>query len=161
MHLPVALCVFQRGVLLLLIGLFIMVNWGSFFALVPNIRILFQENQEERRHQYDWLLGVGQYVLGFFISFGAMHALENAARSLLGKVSPSPSIHRSWCNDFIFVMVTFVRLFAQFAANCQITMVVLSHRVINTDIVNALVIPMLIGGFVAAYFIRKHYFFLM
>jgi hypothetical protein len=145
----------------LVAGLVIMVNWGSVFALIPKVRKLFQESEAERHHQYDWFVGVFQYPIGFTLCFAALHSLEIASRSLLGKVSPVSSGGRSWNNDFVFVVVTFVRLFAQLFANCQITMVVLSHRVINTDIVNALIIPMLIAGIVAAFFVRKHFFFLM
>ncbi|KAG7355477.1 SPX domain containing protein [Nitzschia inconspicua] len=152
--------IFQRGTMLLMFGLFVMTNWGSLFALIPKIREWFHEDKVERRHQYDWLLGVDQYVVGFILSFGSFHALEIASRSLLSKVIPT-SAGRPRNNDLVFVIVTFLRLFSQFAGDCQITMVVLSHRVINTDIVNALVIPMLIGATVILYFVRKHFFFLM
>lgn len=137
-----------------------MVNWGSLFALIPNVRNLFEENPTERRHQYDWLLGLAQYVVGFTVSFVALRALEIGSLSLLSKMSP-PSYNRSWNQVFVCNLVTFVGLFSQFVANCQITTVVLSHRVINTDIVNALIIPMLIACSLAYYFVRKHYFFLL
>jgi hypothetical protein len=150
----------KRGVMFLMVGLLVMVNWGSLFDLIPNLRNLFQENRTERRHQYDWLLGVAQYVIGGVISFGCLRAIDIASRSLLSKMSP-PSPNRSWNQNYVCILVTFAGLFAQFFANCQILMVVLSHRVINTDIVNALIIPMLIACSVAYYFVRKHYFFLL
>jgi hypothetical protein len=137
-----------------------MVNWGSLFALIPNIRVLFQENSTERHHFYDWVLGVAQYVIGFVVTFGALRGLEISSRSLLSKVSP-PTVNHYWNHNYFGVLVTFVGLFSQLVADCQITMVVLSHRVINTDIVNALVFPILIGCALAYYFVRKHYFFLM
>jgi hypothetical protein len=52
-------------------------------------------------------------------------------------------------------------LTAQVIADLQILTVGLSHRVINTDIVNALVVPMLVACLVAIHFVRKHFFFLM
>jgi hypothetical protein len=141
-------------------GLLVMVNWGSLFALIPNIRILFEENRSVRHHQYDWMLGVAQYVIGFIITFVALRSLEISSRSLLSKVSP-PSINHYWNYNYLGTIVTFVGLFSQLLADCQITMVVLSHRVINTDNVNALIFPILIGCTLAYYFVRKHYFFLM
>jgi hypothetical protein len=137
-----------------------MVNWGSLFALIPNIRILFEENLSERHHQYDWLLGVAQYIIGFIATSTSLRALEISSRSLLSKVSPA-SVNHHWNYNYLSVLVTFVGLFSQLLADSQITMVVLSHRVINTDIVNALVFPILIAFCLAYYFVRKHFFFLM
>jgi hypothetical protein len=154
------MCGTKRGLVFLLIGLLVMVNWGSLFDLIPNLRKLFEENQAERHHHYDWLLGVGQYVVGGTMSFGALRAIDIASRSLLSKMSP-PSPKRPRNQNHVCILVTFVGLFSQFVANSQILMVVLSHRVINTDIVNALIIPILIACSVAYYFVRKHYFFLM
>ena len=142
------------------LGLFVMVNWGSLFALIPNIRLLFQENSTERHHFYDWVLGVAQYSVGVVISYGALRGLEISTRSLLSKVSP-PTVNHYWNHNYFGTVVTFVGLVSQLLADCQVTMVVLSHRVINTDIVNALVFPILICCGVAYYFVRKHYFFLM
>jgi hypothetical protein len=154
------MCCTKRGLVLLLVGLLVMVNWGSLFKLIPNVRKLFQENRTERRHNYDWLLGVAQYVIGGVMSFGALRAIDVASRNLLSKMSP-PSSHRPWNKNYVCTMVTFAGLVSQVFANCQILMVALSHRVINTDIVNALIIPLLIACSLVFYFVRKHYFFLM
>jgi len=58
-------------------------------------------------------------------------------------------------------IVTFSGLIAQSLANCHIVAVGISHRVINTDTVDSIVLPLLIGGMVASYFVKKHYFFMM
>jgi hypothetical protein len=137
-----------------------MVNWGSLFALIPNIRILFEENLYERHHQYDWLLGVAQYILGFASTSMSLRALEMSSRSLLSKVSP-PSISRNWNYNYLSVVVSFAGLISQLLADSQITMIVLSHRVINTDVVNALIFPVFVVCCIAYYFVRKHFFFLL
>lgn len=135
-----------------------MINWGSLFALIPNIRILFDENRDARHHQYDWMLGVAQYVIGFGCSFVSLRALETSSRSLLSKLSPS-NLRSIVINPG--TIVTFLGLIARMFADFQIASVVLSHRVINTDIVNSLVVPLFIVCVLAHYFVRKHYFFLM
>jgi hypothetical protein len=144
--------------MVLALGLLVMVNWGSVFALIPNIRILFEENGDTRQHQYDWMLGVAQYIVGLVVSFVTLRALETSSRSLLSKVSPS-SLRSIIIN--LGTIVTFLSLIARFFADIQIASVVLSHRVINTDIVNSLVVPLFIAALLAYYFVRKHYFFLM
>ena len=140
------------------LGLLVMVNWGSVFALAANVRNLLTETKTMRRHYYDWLLGIAQYVIGFSITFIGMKALQGASRSLLSKVSP-PNLKSIVTN--LGTIVTFVGLLAQVVADVQILTVGLSHRVINTDIVNALVVPMIMGCLAAYYFVRKHFFFLM
>ena len=135
-----------------------MVNWGSVFAMAANIQTLFSETKNMRRHYYDWLLGLGQYVIGFTITFIGLKALQGASRSLLSKVSP---VNLKSMGTSIGTIVTFLGLLAQFLADMQIMAVDLSHRVINTDIVNSLVVPILLACFAAFYFVRKHFFFLI
>ena len=150
--------IMKRSVMILGTGLMVMVNWGSIFALVKNLRNLLTETKNMRHHYYDWLLGIAQYVIGFSVTFLGMKALEGSSRSLLSKVSPpnSKSMAMNLGNIAIFVS-----LFAQLIADVQIITVGLSHRVINTDIVNALVVPMVVACLVAYYFLRKHFFFLI
>ena len=135
-----------------------MVNWGSLFALIPNIKNLFKENGSNRRHHYDWMLGVGQYIVGFIITFTALRALGIASRSLLSKVSP-PNLQNVVIN--LGTIVTFLTLFSQMFANVYISSIVLSHREINIDILNSLLTPSLIATLLMCYLVRKHYFFLM
>ncbi len=149
----------KQSILLFGIGLLVMVNWGSVFAMVANLRILFTETQDMRHHYYDWLLGIPQYLAGFLISFVGLRALHGASRSLLSKILP-PNPRRNTVMN-LGTVVTLFGLFAQLLANIQIVAVSLSHRLINTDIVNSLLMPMLIGCILVHYFVRKHYFFLM
>lgn len=150
--------IIKRSLLILGIGLLCMVNWGSVFALAKNVGNLLTETKDMRHHYYDWLLGIAQYVIGFSITFSGLKALEGGSRALLSKVSP-PNLKGVVIN--LGTMVTIVGLMAQVIADLQILTVGLSHRVINTDIVNALVIPMLVACLVAYHFVRKHFFFLM
>jgi hypothetical protein len=135
-----------------------MVNWGSLFALIPNIQNLFKEDHSNRHHQYDWMLGVAQYSIGFIITFTALRSLVVASRSMLSKVSP-PNLQNIVIN--LGTIVTFVSLFSQLFANLYIASIVLSQREINVDILNSLLMPILITTLVVYYLVRKHYFFLM
>lgn len=135
-----------------------MFNWGSFFALIPNIKNLLKEDRSNRHHHYDWMLGVGQYIVGFIITFASLRALSIGSRSLLSKVSP-PNLTNVVIN--VGTIVTFVTLLSQMFANFYISSIVFSHREINSDILNSLVMPSLIATFVMYYLARKHYFFMM
>lgn len=161
-----------------------MVNWGSIFAMAVNLQILLSETKNMQHHYYDWLLGIAQvrsfrniytarserqlvlricffflskYVIGFIVTFIGMRGLHGASRALLSKVSPA----NMKLPTNIGTIMSFSMLFAQFLADLHILTVALSHRVINTDIVNSLVVPMLIACLAAYYFVRKHFFFLM
>lgn len=149
---------FQRSIFLLGLGVLVMVNWGSLFALIPNIHNLFKEDSSNRHHQYDWMLGVAQYSIGFIITFTALRSLGVASRSMLSKVSP-PNLQNIVIN--LGTIVTFVSLFSQLFANLYIASIVLSQREINVDILNSLLMPILITTLVVYYLVRKHYFFLM
>jgi hypothetical protein len=106
----------KRSILLLGIGLLVMVNWGSVFALTINIRNLLTETKD-RQHHYDWLLGIPQYTIGFTITFIGLRALGGASRSLLSKVSP---FNAKGTVTNLGTVVTFVGLFSQFIANFQV-----------------------------------------
>ena len=134
------------------------VNWGSFCALIPNINNLFKEDRSNRHHQYDWMLGVEQYIVGFIITFTALRALGIGSRSLLSKVSP-PNLQNIVIN--LGTIATFITLFSQLFAYFYIASIVLSQREINIDILNSLLMPISITTLLMYYIVRKHYFFLM
>jgi len=143
---------------LLGLGLFVMVNWGSLFALIPNMQNLFKEDRENRRLQYDWMLGVVQYSIGFIITFTALRSLGVASRSLLSKVSP-PNLQNIVIN--LGTIVTFVSLFSQLFADLYIASIVLSQREIDIDILNSLLMPISIATLMIYYLVRNRYFFMM
>lgn len=136
-----------------------MINWVSLFSLVIRVPILLHDIEDDDSQQiYDYEAGVFQFVLGSAIVFLAVIGLQGANLSLLSKVAPQ-RIRSVVMN--IGTLTTFVTLAARLAADVQILFVGLSHKLINTDIVNALAIPLLLIAFVIAHFLRRHYFFLM
>lgn len=151
----------QKSLLVLGTGLVVMINYGSFVELAFQIKDLMSETEDRQRGtQYDWLVGIVQYFVGFAITFLGLTSLDSATLSLLSKVSP-PRIRTSSASLQLGTIVSFVTLFARVIADLQILMIGLSHRLINTDLVNSLVIPLLVACFVIGHFIRKHFFFLM
>jgi len=87
-------------------------------------------------------------------------SLDGAALSLLSKASP-PRLRTSSAALQLGTIVSFVSLFARVIADAQIFMIGLSHRLINTDLENSLLLPILVACFVIGHFIRKHYFFMI
>lgn len=135
-----------------------MVNWLSMFNLAARVPNLLMDTQGRMPQIYDWGLGRFQFVIGLSVAFLAVIAVDGANLSLLSKVSPQRL--RSIVIN-IGTIVSFLSLTARLMADFQILMVDLSHKLINTDIVNALVIPLILMCFVFIYFVKKHYFFLI
>lgn len=107
--------------------------------------------------RYDWKLGIFQYTFGLAITFVGLTAVDGSNLSLLSKMSPQ-RLRGLFLN--IGTITTFLSLFARLSADA-VVMVDLSHKLINTDIVNALVIPLFLVCFVPIYLVKKHYFFLL
>jgi hypothetical protein len=139
-----------------------MINYASLFSLASQVENLLVEADEtsylEEVHPYDGTFGIVQYVIGFTVAFTGVMALEGATLSLMSKVAPSrlKSVVIS-CGT----IVTFCTLAARVLGDIQILFVGLSHRLINTDIVNSLVIPLFLASIAAYYMVKKHFFFLM
>lgn len=143
------------------IGFFIMINYTSFIKLAFHVNDLLNEFEDKQREsKYDWLLGIIQYFFGFSVTFLSMISLDSATLSLLSKVSP-PRIRSSSVALQLGTIVSFVTLVARVIADGQIALVGISHRLINTDLINSLIFPLLIVAFVFAHYVRKHFFFLM
>ena len=138
-----------------------MLNYSSVVKLAWQIRDLWDETEEKQwESKYDWLLGIVQYFVGFTLTFFSLTALNSSTLSLLSKVSP-PRIRSSSVSLQLGTICTFVSLFAGVLADMQILLIGLSHRIINNDLVNSLVLPLVVVSIVIAHFVRKHYFFLM
>jgi hypothetical protein len=135
-----------------------MINWQSMFALAELIPSLFADTKGRLSHPYDWKLGVVQYVIGLTIVYSSLIALEGAALSLLSKVSP---INTRSIIVNVGTVTTFLGLSARILGDFQIVMIDLSRKLINTDIVNALIVPLIVSCFVLTYLIKKHFFFLL
>jgi hypothetical protein len=128
------------------------------FSVASRAPKLFADTNGRPSHPYDWKLGVFQYGIGLIIVFTGLTALEGAALSLLSKVAPVNT--RSIIIN-VGTMATFLGLAARLLGDFEIVMLDLSHKVINTDIINSLVLPLILGSFLLTYLVNKHFFFLM
>jgi hypothetical protein len=150
--------VIKRALLFVAVGLFVMINWVSFYSLATRATKLFTETNGRPDAVYDWRVGMLQYVIGLTVIVLGSVSLEGAAVSLLSKLSPahSPTILIS-----VPTIATFLGFAARLVGDTQVVMVDLSEWLINTDIINALVLPLLLVCFALHFFVKKHFFFLM
>jgi len=139
-------------------GLVIMINYGSIASLAREVPELFANTLGMPSHPYDWRLGVIQYSVGLTIVFFGLIALNGASLSLLSKTSP---VNNRSVFSSVGTITTLLGFAARLMADGQILFFDLSHRVINTDIVNSLVLPLLVVCFLLSYVVNKHFFFLM
>ena len=148
--------VIKNALVLTVLSFICMINWEEMVNVASHIRHLFDEGMYGTYHPYDWGFGVYQYLIGLTISYVGVVSLEGAALSLMSKIYPPRPRYIS-CGS----LVTFVSLMARILANIHVLIVGLSHRVVNTDIVNSVMLP-LIGACIAGiYVVRKHFFFLI
>jgi hypothetical protein len=149
--------VIKRSIVITLIGLLTMVNYVSIINLMIHLRSIFDRAADKAYHPYDWIFGSVQYVCGLSIAFAGTSSLEPTTLSLMSKLAPSRT--RSIVVNS-GTIVTVLSLAARFLGDVQILVVGLSHRLINTDIVNSLVVPLIVACLAAGYVVRRHFFFL-
>jgi hypothetical protein len=135
-----------------------MVNWLSIASLATRLPILLVESNGRHTHPYDWRVGLVQYFCGMTTTFAGLVALEGATLSLLSKVSP-PRLRSVVIN--VGTIVTFLGFTARLLGDAHILTVGLSHRLINMDIINSLLVPLFLAALVAVYFLKRHFFFLI
>ncbi len=133
-------------------------NWVSIIFLATRYSKLLEDAEEGRRRDYDWNLGVAQYIIGLTLIYVGGKSLECASLSMLSKISP-PNL----CSVVINVgtIATCLTAFARLLADLQASMVGLSNKLINTDMVNALALPLFLASFAVMYVVRRHFFFLL
>lgn len=148
----------KRAVVITLMGLFIMVNYVSFINLMIHVRGLFDKTADTEYLRYDWIFGPVQYVCGFSVTFVGLTSLAPTTLSLMSKLAPSRTTSIVINSGTI---VTILSLAARFIGDVHILTIGLSHRLINTDIVNSLVIPLICACLAAGYIVRRHFFFLI
>lgn len=148
----------QRSLRIVAWGLFVMINFGSILSLAMRAPELFANTEGRPSHPYDKKFGVVQYIVGLTIVSLGLIALDGASLSLLAKTSPA-NIRSIFVQSS--TIATFLGFTARLLADAQILVFDLSHRLINTDIVNSLIMPLLLVCFVLAYLVNKHFFFLM
>jgi hypothetical protein len=149
---------FQRSLQLIAFGLFITVNWISLFSLSTRLPRLFTDIEGKGPQFYDGLGGAYQFVFGVSTTILGLAALESANLALLSKVSPQ---HLNGAFVNIGAMTTFLTYAGRLCADVYILLVDLSHKLISTDLVNSIAVPMLLTTILVAYMIRKRYFFLL
>jgi hypothetical protein len=135
-----------------------MINWQSMFSLAKLVPSLLADTHGRLSHPYDGKLGVVQYVIGLTTVYITLIALEGSSLSLLSKLSPM-NLRSILVN--VGTMSTFICLIARLLGDLQIVMIDLSHKLINTDIINSLVTPLVLVSIVIAFLIRKNFFILM
>lgn len=133
-------------------------NWASIIYLATRYSKLLEEAEQDRRHEYDWNFGVVQYIIGLCLIYAGGKSLEGAALSMLSKFSP-PNLRSVVIN--VGTIATFLTALARLLANLQVSMVGLSNKLINTDMVNALSLPLLFVCFAVMFVVRRHFFFLL
>jgi hypothetical protein len=149
----------QRSLHVISWGLFFMINWVSICSLAGRFSSLLAERPDgPMAHPYDWKFGAFQYVIGLTFTFIGLTSLEGAAQALASKASPS---RLSSVSVHVSSLAVFLSFTGRIFADGQIFFVELSHKLINVDIVNSLVVPVFLACFVGLYFVKKHYFFLM
>jgi len=150
--------VIKRSIIIAGIGFLIMFNYVSFINLMIHIRSIFVKTTEKAYHPYDWIFGTVQYLCGLLISFVGITSLEPCVLSLMSKSLPSKSKSIAVNGGSI---LTILSLTARVLGDMHILIVGLSHRLINTDILNSLVMPLLLACLVAGYVVQRNFFFLI
>lgn len=124
----------QRSLYFVFLGLFCTLNFMSLFFLAQKVPNLLSETELVATHPYDWKIGVIQYTVGLPIAFMGLVSMEGSALSILSKLSP-PKFRGVAVNAG--TIVVFVGFVARLIGDLQLFFVGLSHRLINTDLVNA------------------------
>lgn len=152
--------VMKRSLQIVGLGLIVMLNVEGLLLLARHKGDLFRESKipnTSHTHPYDWFLGLYQFVLGFVVTFCGSAVLEGVTLSLMSKVA-HPKLNATAIN--CGSIITFITLFSKVVGDVHILAVGLSHRIINTDIVNSLVFPLICACGAAYYVVKRHFFFL-
>lgn len=150
--------ILKRALIFVSVGTFVLINWTGLLFLMRRLpKLLIQLQHNEHMHIYDWSFGLLQYSFGAIITFGALVAVESATLSLLSKLAPL-RLRSLVLYQGTIVVLSFV---ARIVADLQLTSVVLSHRIISTDIINTIAIPLFLFSFPMFFLIRKYFFYLM
>jgi hypothetical protein len=142
------------------ISSFCMLNWSSLYSQMHLMKVLLSKNttNQVRRDLYDWQYGHVQFTIGMIFLFAGLIALEGSTLSLLSKICPGHS--RALAMN-VGTLVTILGLISRCFADLYILVVDFSNIIMTADIINALLIPILFCSLVIAYWVNKHYFYLM
>jgi len=129
-------------------------------VLLVNVLDIFGDDsssKERASSYYDWSLGIIQYIVGATVIVMSAIVLEGVTLSLMSKVAPA-----KLSNTFLDcgLIVSLVSSFAKFTGDLLLLIVGLSHRIINTDMINSLSFCLLCACCAGYYVVNKHFFFL-
>lgn len=158
--LPATIALFtQLGLLFVGLGLTTMVNYEALLVLLLHLRDVFRwaEGEDDRpTTNYDWSLGIAQYIVGTFVIMASITAIEGCTLSLMSKVAPA-KLERA---INLGLIVSLIRPSTRFVADVFILLVGLSRRIINTDMINSLSLVLICACCAVYYLVKRHYFFL-
>lgn len=137
-----------------------MLNWRSLYSLAHQVKGIFADVTDNRSYAYDWWMGKLQFCIGMVGLFSGLVALEGAALSLLSKISPINNYSRSVTLN-VGTIVSLLGFASRLLADMNILLTDVSQKLINTDVINSFLIPMLFCSVIGYYVINKHFFFLM
>ncbi|GKY93863.1 hypothetical protein MPSEU_000353200 [Mayamaea pseudoterrestris] len=150
--------VLKRSICIVATGFFGLINWMSIYSLSGRVPLLFSDMDGKETAQYDWRIGILQYLIGASVAFVGLISLNGASLSLLSKVSP----HRQKSAVInIGTVITLLSLFARILADGQILLVDLSNMLINTDLVNALAIPTTFVCVCLLFMVKRSFYYLL
>ena len=138
----------------------IIVNYEALLVLLFHLTDLFRkaEGEDDRpTTYYDWSLGVMQYIVGSLVIMASITAIEGCTLSLMSKVAP-PKLESKAIN--LGLIVSLIRPSTRFMADIFILLVGLSHRIINTDIINSLSLVLICTCCAVYFLVKRNYFFL-
>lgn len=144
----------------ILIGIIIFVNYGELIRLFFETRNIFRQETEpysEPRTKYDWRFGRVQYCVGVTVIFICCIALEGVTLSLLSKVShPRLNVSTFNCSVIVPLLICLGRIFG----DAILLSVSISHRIINTDVVNSVSFVVLCLCWPCLHLVKKYFFYL-
>jgi len=136
------------------IGLFVMINWVSIVSVARRIDSLLNDTSARHQHLYDWGLGVYQYTLGYTVAVIGLVSLRATAFAMLSKLSPPEVLQ-------VGAITTLLTYCGRIGATIQVLTVGFSHKVINLDFVNSLMVPLFVAAVAATLLVNRHYFLLL
>lgn len=152
--------VIKRSFAFIVLSTFFMLNWRSLYLLAHQVKEIFTDVIDRRTSSYDWWVGKAQFCVGIVGLFAGLVALEGASLSLLSKVSPANNYSKSVALN-VGTIVSLLGFVSRLFADINILVIDMSQKLINADMINSLLIPILLCSLVGYFVIAKYFFFLV
>ena len=137
-----------------------MANFKALLDSILDIRDIFHKESSAAEippGYYDSYAGLAQYIFGTSTIIMSSIALEGVTLSLMSKVAPSKL-------SSLFLdcglIVSLISSFSKVLGDLIIFNVGLSHRLINSDMVNSLSLFLACACCAGYYIVKRHFFFL-